>query len=112
MASGEEIAVTVASRIRNFPQGTLPWVGDHHQICDPIAMLLPAYIAIESAARRKGFDPDRSMNLSNRDALISDFGDICRRSGLEYDPEKWVPVFRKIMLKQEARALERFNRKL
>ena len=35
-----------------------------HPICDPIAMLLPAYRAIEQAARRQGFDPDRPGGLS------------------------------------------------
>jgi glucosamine--fructose-6-phosphate aminotransferase (isomerizing) len=44
--------------------GTLPWVGDDHPICDPIAMLLPAYCAIEIAARRRGFDPDHPPHLS------------------------------------------------
>jgi glucosamine--fructose-6-phosphate aminotransferase (isomerizing) len=44
--------------------GTLPWIDDDHPICDPIAMLLPAYVAIEQAARRQGFDPDRPTNLS------------------------------------------------
>jgi glucosamine--fructose-6-phosphate aminotransferase (isomerizing) len=46
------------------PAGTLPWIGDDHPVCDPIAMLLPAYVAIEEAARRQGFDPDRPVNLS------------------------------------------------
>lgn len=44
--------------------GTLPWVGDHHPMCDPIVMLVPAYCAIEAAARRRGFDPDRPPHLS------------------------------------------------
>jgi glutamine---fructose-6-phosphate transaminase (isomerizing) len=43
--------------------GTLPWIGDDHPACDAIAMLLPAYIAIERAARAQGFDPDRPTNL-------------------------------------------------
>ena len=43
--------------------GTLPWIGDDHPACDAITMLLPAYIAIEQAARRQGFDPDRPTNL-------------------------------------------------
>jgi glucosamine--fructose-6-phosphate aminotransferase (isomerizing) len=46
------------------PAGNLPWIGDDHPVCDPIAMLLPAYVAIEQAARRQGFDPDRPVNLS------------------------------------------------
>jgi glucosamine--fructose-6-phosphate aminotransferase (isomerizing) len=44
--------------------GTLPWIGDGHPICDPIVMLVPAYRAIESAARRRGFDPDKPPYLS------------------------------------------------
>jgi glutamine---fructose-6-phosphate transaminase (isomerizing) len=44
--------------------GTLPWIGDDHPICDPVAMLLPAYAAIESAARRRGLDPDNPQHLS------------------------------------------------
>jgi glucosamine--fructose-6-phosphate aminotransferase (isomerizing) len=44
--------------------GTLPWVGDGHPACDPIAMLVSAYRAIEAAARRRGFDPDNPPHLS------------------------------------------------
>lgn len=44
--------------------GTLPWIGDAHPICDPVAMLIPAYLAIETAARRRGFDPDNPPYLS------------------------------------------------
>jgi glucosamine--fructose-6-phosphate aminotransferase (isomerizing) len=40
------------------PSGTLSWIGDDHPACDPIVMLIPAYRAIEQAARRRGFDPD------------------------------------------------------
>jgi glucosamine--fructose-6-phosphate aminotransferase (isomerizing) len=46
------------------PHGTLPWIGDGHPICDPVLMLLPAYRAIEHAARRRGFDPDNPPHLS------------------------------------------------
>lgn len=46
------------------PDGTLPWIGDDHPVCDPITMLLPAYKAIEAAARRRGLDPDRPEHLS------------------------------------------------
>ncbi len=46
------------------PSGTLPWIGDDHPICDPIVMLVPAYRAIEAAARRRGFDPDNPPHLS------------------------------------------------
>jgi glucosamine--fructose-6-phosphate aminotransferase (isomerizing) len=44
--------------------GTLPWVGDGHSACDPIVMLIPAYRAIEAAARRRGLDPDNPPYLS------------------------------------------------
>jgi glucosamine--fructose-6-phosphate aminotransferase (isomerizing) len=44
--------------------GTLPWIGDGHPICDPVVMLIPAYLAIEAAARRRGFDPDNPPYLS------------------------------------------------
>ncbi len=44
--------------------GTLPWIGDGHPICDPVLMLIPAYRAIEAAARRRGFDPDNPPHLS------------------------------------------------
>ena len=46
------------------PRGTLPWIGDDHPICDAVAMLLPAYTAIEAAARRKGLDPDHPLHLT------------------------------------------------
>jgi glucosamine--fructose-6-phosphate aminotransferase (isomerizing) len=44
--------------------GTLPWIGDGHPACDPVVMLIPAYRAIEAAARRRGFDPDNPPYLS------------------------------------------------
>ena len=44
--------------------GTLPWIGDGHPVCDPVLMLVPAYRAIEAAARRRGFDPDNPPHLS------------------------------------------------
>jgi glucosamine--fructose-6-phosphate aminotransferase (isomerizing) len=44
--------------------GTLPWIGDGHPVCDPVLMLVPAYRAIEMAARQKGFDPDKPPHLS------------------------------------------------
>jgi glutamine---fructose-6-phosphate transaminase (isomerizing) len=45
-------------------EATLPWIGDGHPICDPVLMLIPAYRAIEAAARRRGFDPDKPPYLS------------------------------------------------
>ncbi len=44
--------------------GSLPWIGDGHPACDPVVMLVPAYRAIEQAARRRGFDPDNPPYLS------------------------------------------------
>lgn len=46
------------------PAGTLPWIGDGHPVYDPVLMLVPAYRAIEAAARRRGFDPDNPPHLS------------------------------------------------
>ena len=46
------------------PSGTLPWIGNDDPICDAITMLLPAYAAIEQAARDRGFDPDNPPYLS------------------------------------------------
>jgi glutamine---fructose-6-phosphate transaminase (isomerizing) len=46
------------------PAGTLPWIGDDHPICDAVVMLLPAYAAIETEARRRGLDPDNPPHLS------------------------------------------------
>jgi glucosamine--fructose-6-phosphate aminotransferase (isomerizing) len=46
------------------PTGTLPWIGNDDPICDAITMLLPAYAAIEQAARDRGFDPDNPPYLS------------------------------------------------
>jgi len=44
--------------------GTLPWIGDGHPACDPVAMLIPAYRAIETVARQRGYDPDKPPHLS------------------------------------------------
>jgi glucosamine--fructose-6-phosphate aminotransferase (isomerizing) len=44
--------------------GDLPWIGDDHPACDPIAMLVPAYRAIEREAVRRGLNPDRPAGLS------------------------------------------------
>lgn len=46
------------------PAGTMPWIGDGHPAFDPVVMLLPAYLAIEAAANRRGFDPDNPPYLS------------------------------------------------
>jgi glutamine---fructose-6-phosphate transaminase (isomerizing) len=43
--------------------GTLAWMADDHPACDPILMLVPAYLAIEAAARRHGLDPDNPPHL-------------------------------------------------
>lgn len=50
--------------IAGGPSGTLPWIGDDHPACDPIAMLVPAYRAIESAVRGRGWDPDNPPHLA------------------------------------------------
>lgn len=76
LRQNDESAVAVDDLVRDLraanetvflaggPDGTLPWIGDGHPICDPIAMLLPAYKAIEAAARSRGLDPDRPEHLS------------------------------------------------
>jgi glucosamine--fructose-6-phosphate aminotransferase (isomerizing) len=46
------------------PSGTLPWIGDGHPVCDPMVMLIPAYRAMEVAARRRGLDPDNPPYLT------------------------------------------------
>jgi len=46
------------------PEKGLPWIGDDHPALDPIAMLLPTYMAVEGAARAQGLDPDRPPHLS------------------------------------------------
>jgi glucosamine--fructose-6-phosphate aminotransferase (isomerizing) len=46
------------------PRTSLPWLAPDHPVCDAIAMLLPAYRAIEAAVRRRGFDPDHPPHLS------------------------------------------------
>ena len=46
------------------PQSSLPWIGDDHPVCDPIVMLIPAYRAIEMAARKLGLDPDNPPHLN------------------------------------------------
>ncbi len=43
---------------------TLPWIEHDDPICDAIAMLLPAYVAIEKAARDCGLDPDNPPHLT------------------------------------------------
>ena len=54
--------------------GTLPWIGDGHPVCDPVVMLIPAYRAIEAAARRRGFDPDNPPHLQQGDTdLVTPF---------------------------------------
>ncbi len=50
--------------IAGGPSGTLPWIGDGHPVCDPVLMLVPAYRAIEVAARMRGLDPDNPPHLS------------------------------------------------
>jgi len=46
------------------PMGTLPWIAEDDPVCDPMAMLVPAYRAIEAAARARGLDPDNPPHLS------------------------------------------------
>ncbi|HMF23294.1 MAG TPA: SIS domain-containing protein [Pseudolabrys sp.] len=76
LRQNDEAATTVDELVRDLddagervftaggPAGTLPWIGDGHPVCDPVLMLVPAYRAIEAAARRRGFDPDNPPHLS------------------------------------------------
>ncbi|MGA8749027.1 MAG: SIS domain-containing protein [Pseudolabrys sp.] len=76
LRQNDQAAVTVDDLVRELedagesvfiaggPDGTLPWIGDGDPVCDPVLMLIPAYRAIEAAARRKGFDPDNPPYLS------------------------------------------------
>ena len=76
LRQNDESAVAVDELVRDLraanetvflaggPDSTLPWIGDDHPVCDPIAMLPPAYKAIEATARRRGLDPDRPEHLS------------------------------------------------
>jgi glutamine---fructose-6-phosphate transaminase (isomerizing) len=57
-ASGVPVAVV------GGPGGTLPWIGDDHPVTDTIAMLAPAYRAIERMTRERGFDPDHPPFLA------------------------------------------------
>lgn len=45
-------------------EATLPWLEDGHPVSDPIAMLIPAYRAIEAAAQKAGLDPDNPPFLN------------------------------------------------
>ena len=58
VATGENV-FTAGGR-----SGNLPWIGDGHPVFDPVVMLIPAYRALEAAARRRGFDPDNPPFLS------------------------------------------------
>ena len=76
LRQNDQAAAAVDDLVRNLDEagetafiaggaaGTLPWIGDGHPVCDPVVMLLPAYRAIEAAARRRGFDPDKPPHLS------------------------------------------------
>ncbi|HVV61364.1 MAG TPA: SIS domain-containing protein [Pseudolabrys sp.] len=76
LRQNDQAAITVDELVRDLngagerlftvggAAGTLPWIGDGHPVCDPIAMLVPAYRAIETSARRRGFDPDNPPYLS------------------------------------------------
>jgi glutamine---fructose-6-phosphate transaminase (isomerizing) len=76
LRQGDETAVAVDALVRDLkedgetvfvaggPHGTLPWIDDDHPVCDCIAMLLPAWRAIESAVRARGWDPDRPPHLA------------------------------------------------
>jgi len=76
LRQGDETAATADDLVRDLrqagntvfsaggPAATLPWLEDDHPVSDPIAMLLPAYRAIEAAVRRAGLDPDNPPYLN------------------------------------------------
>jgi glucosamine--fructose-6-phosphate aminotransferase (isomerizing) len=76
LRQGDETAATADDLVRDLreadnspfvaggPGSTLPWLADDHPVTDPVAMLLPAYRAIETAARRMGLDPDNPPYLA------------------------------------------------
>ena len=76
LRQGDETAATADDLVRDLcqagnnvfsaggPAATLPWLDDDHPVSDPIAMLLPAYRAIEAVAHRLGLDPDSPPYLS------------------------------------------------
>ena len=76
LRQNDQAATTVDDFVRNLNDagekafiaggtaGTLPWIGDGHPVGDPILMLIPAYRAIETAARRQGLDPDNPPYLN------------------------------------------------
>ncbi|MCW5736043.1 MAG: SIS domain-containing protein [Enhydrobacter sp.] len=76
LRQGDETSATADDLVRDLfrggstvfsaggPAATLPWLDDDHPVCDPIAMLLPAYRAIEAAAHRMGMDPDNPPFLN------------------------------------------------
>jgi glutamine---fructose-6-phosphate transaminase (isomerizing) len=75
LRQNDEAAVAVDDVVRDLDNlgnvftvggasGTLPWIGDGHPAFDPVVMLIPAYRAIEAAARRRGFNPDKPPHLS------------------------------------------------
>jgi glucosamine--fructose-6-phosphate aminotransferase (isomerizing) len=71
----DETAATADELVRDLRQadakvfaaggagGGLPWLDDDHPVCDPVAMLMPAYRAIEATARRLGLNPDNPPHL-------------------------------------------------
>jgi glutamine---fructose-6-phosphate transaminase (isomerizing) len=63
----DELAADLAGGpvfVSGGPASNLPSLADDHPATDPLAMLVPAYRAIEAAARAAGFDPDKPPHLS------------------------------------------------
>lgn len=52
------------ARIMAAGPGGLPFAATDHPLLDPIAMVLTAYLAVETLSRRLGRDPDRPLMLS------------------------------------------------
>jgi glucosamine--fructose-6-phosphate aminotransferase (isomerizing) len=76
LTQSDEAAATTDSLVRDLREtgnrvfsagsleSTLPWLEPDQPVCDPIAMLMPAYRAVEAAARKAGLDPDNPPHLN------------------------------------------------
>lgn len=75
LSLGDETASSVERAVESLREGGvrvlvcggdggLDWIGEDHAVADAIAMLAPAYAALERCAMRAGYNPDRPPFLS------------------------------------------------
>jgi glucosamine--fructose-6-phosphate aminotransferase (isomerizing) len=57
-------AQDISLHLAGGPLGSLPWLAEDDPATDAVTMLVPAYRAIEQAARACGYDPDRPPRLT------------------------------------------------